>query len=156
MLAALAAADDEHPDPQLLRKLIPHKKAFLRFLKERGLLDDADAKFILSVLESDASKNGLTKVKTNASESGLASVGGIVLGVVSEVAGNTGFEKEAVRTIVEELALILSREPKKSTNFINAVLLGINSRKKAHDLVTRIRDRKGSAVIKSKTREQVK
>ena len=50
LLEEIAAAKEL--TPQLLRKIVPDKKAFARYLEERGLLENETAQSILKSLDA--------------------------------------------------------------------------------------------------------
>src|ERR1035437_4813603 len=81
LLEEIASAPGDELEPELLRKIIPDKKVFLRYLKERGLLNDPTAKVIIARLESAEMEN---QAKGSAG-SGKEKASGVSTAIIAEI-----------------------------------------------------------------------
>jgi hypothetical protein len=131
LLEEIAAADNDTPNPQLLRKIIPDKKAFVRYLKQRGLLDDPAAQSILSGLDitgPDPTTGMYQSAEAAESAVFTAVIVEIVnelasqMGVVNEVARKTGIKKKDVHRVLDELVTITGREAQKRDDIVYALI----------------------------------
>jgi hypothetical protein len=162
LLEEIAAAEDDIPNPQLLRKIIPDTKAFVRYLIHRGLLDDPAAQSILFGLDitEPAHMTGMDLAAQDTESGAFALV--IVeivnelasqLGVVNEVARKTGIKKKDVHRVLDELFNITGREAKKREDLVYA---WIRARDRGYSRPgSKGRGRKATEIAGSKVRDRV-
>ena len=159
LLEEIASAPGDELAPELLRKIIPDKKVFLRYLKERGLLNDPTAKVIIARLEyaemESQAKSSAGSGKEKAAGVSTAIIAEIVntlagdVGVAATVASKTGIQRRVVNRVLNELFSITRREARKK-------LLGTIREKSTAKVQTKGSPIKADKAIKSKARARVR
>ena len=98
LLEEIAAAKE--PTPELLRKIVPDRRAFVSYLRERGLLEDETAQAILKNL--DAARPAAPK--RAAGEKKVSKITPVtVAGMVARIARETGLKRTDVRRVLQKL-----------------------------------------------------
>jgi hypothetical protein len=98
LLEEIAAAKE--PTPELLRKIVPDRKAFVSYLRERGLLKDETAQSILQSL--DAARPAAPKRAARGEKvSNIAPA--TVAGMVARIARETDLKGADVRRVLHKL-----------------------------------------------------
>lgn len=98
LLEEIATAKE--PTPELLRKVIPGKKAFESFLRERGLLEDSTAQSLLATVQETKQAKAKSAAR-KAKESRMTPAA--LAGIINKVAAGTGLQKSEIRRLLPKL-----------------------------------------------------
>lgn len=104
LLSQIADSADE-TDPDFLRKIIPNKESFLKFLRDRGRIDDPDARAIIAGLESYKAKEAVRHPESLSSGAGR--------NMQEILAEQIGLPQDTVREMLREYTKLLVKETRR-------------------------------------------
>lgn len=101
LLEEIAAAKE--PTPELLRKIVPDRKAFVSYLKERGLLEDETAQSLLKSVDAGRQAARKWAAGKKKKKKGSEVTPAAVAMMVNKIIRQTGFKGADIRRVLHEL-----------------------------------------------------